>query len=121
VPTTKPAAEALFVIVNCGRLTVVVIEGTQRAVVAGQLGSPPPLTLAELVTLVAAAAVGVTGITNALEAAAAKPVATVQVTTCPAAVQPAGNVPMVKPVGIVSVIVDTAVVAALPVLVSVKV
>jgi len=30
-------------------------------------------------------------------------------------VQPAGNVPMVKPVGIVSVIVATAVVAAVPV------
>ena len=38
-----------------------------------------------------------------------------QVTVCPADEQPAGNVPMVKPAGIVSVIVLTAVVAALPV------
>ena len=45
----------------------------------------------------------------------AKPAGIVQVTVWPAAVQPAGNVPMVKPVGIVSVIVETAVVAALPV------
>jgi hypothetical protein len=38
----------------------------------------------------------------------------VQVTVWPAAVQPAGNVPRVMPLGIVSVIVLTAVVAALP-------
>ncbi len=46
---------------------------------------------------------------------AARPDATVQVTLCPAAVQPAGGVPSVKPLGIVSVMVLAAVVAALPV------
>jgi len=53
------AAEAVFVSVNCGVFTGVVIVGVQRAV-AGQVGSPPPLTLALLVTLGAAAIVGVT-------------------------------------------------------------
>ena len=38
-----------------------------------------------------------------------------QVTVWPAAVQPAGNVPMIRPVGIVSVTVAAAVVAAVPV------
>ena len=73
------AAEAVFVNVNCGVFTGVVIVGVQRAV-AGQVGSPPPLTLALLVTLGAAAIVGVTGITNAVVAFTAKPAATVQVT-----------------------------------------
>ena len=48
-------------------------------------------------------------------APAAKPEAMVQVTVWPAAVQPAGSVPIVRPVGIVSVIVETAFVAAVPV------
>ena len=82
---------------------------------AGQVGSPPPVTLAVLVTLVPAARVGVTGITNEVLPLAARPAAIVQVTVWPAAVQPAGSVPMVRPVGMVSVIVDTAVVAAVPV------
>ena len=63
----------------------------------------------------AAAAVGVIGMMKFEVALTAKPAAIVQVTVWPAAVQPAGNVPMVRPVGIVSVIVETAVVAALPV------
>ena len=81
----------------------------------GQVGSPPPLTVAVLVTLGAAAAVGVTGITKLVLPPAARPAATVQVTVWPAAVQPAGSVPMVRLAGIVSVIVATAVVAAVPV------
>ena len=85
---------------------------------AGQVASPPPLAVAVLVTLAAAAVVGVTGITNEVFAPAARPAATVHVTVWPAAVQPAGKVPMVRPVGMVSVIVDAAVVAAVPVLLS---
>ena len=82
---------------------------------AGQPASPPPETVAVFTAGLAAAAVGVTGITNALVALTARPLAIVQVTVWPAAVQPAGNVPMVKPVGIVSLIVAAAVVAAVPV------
>jgi hypothetical protein len=51
----------------------------QRAL-AGQAGSPPPLTLALLVTLGTAAAVGVTGITKLVLPPAAKPAGTAQVT-----------------------------------------
>ena len=91
-------------------------------VAAAQPGSPPPRTVAVLITGLAAAAVGVTGMMKlTVPVVAAKPAATVQVTICPAAVQPAGSVPMVKPVGMVSLIVATAVVAALPVLVRVRV
>jgi hypothetical protein len=108
------AALAVLVIVSCGVLTGVVVVLVQRAA-AGQPGSPPPLTVAVFTAGEAAAAVGVTGITNALVALTARPAGIVQVTTWPAAVQPAGKVPMVRPVGIVSVIVDTAVVAAVPV------
>ena len=73
------AAEAVFVNVNCGVFTGVVIVGVQRAV-AGQVGSPPPLTLAVFTTGLAAAIVGVTGITNVVVAFTAKPAAIVQVT-----------------------------------------
>jgi hypothetical protein len=110
----KLAALAVFVIVSAGRLVGVVTLLVQRAA-AGQPASPPPDTVALLVTLAAAAAAGVTGITKAVVALTAKPLAIVQVTVWPAAVQPAGKVPMVRPVGIVSVIVLTAVVAAVPV------
>jgi len=117
----KLAPLGVFVSVNCGVFTGVVTEGTQRAVVAGQVGSPPPLTLALFVTLGTALIVGVTGIVKLVLAPTAKPAATVQVTSCPTAEHPAGKVPIVKPVGIVSVIVDTAVVAAVPVLVNCRV
>ena len=63
----------------------------------------------------AAAAVGVIGMMKLVVPLTARPAGIVQVTVWPAAVQPAGKVPMVKPVGIVSVIVETAVVAAVPV------
>jgi len=114
---------AVFAKVNCGVFTGVVTDGTQRAVVAGQVGSPPPLTLAVLVTLGTALIVGVTGITKltAFPAPTAKPAATVQVISCPVALQPAGKVPIVKPVGIVSVMVLVAVVAAVPMFSSVRV
>ena len=87
----------------------------QRAL-AGHVLSPPPLTVAVLVTLAAAAAVGVTGITKLVLAPAARPAATVQVTVWPAAVQPAGIVPIVRPVGTGSLTVAAAVVALVPVL-----
>jgi len=119
-PTVNEAAEAVFVSVNCGVFTGVVTVGVQRAA-AGQVGSPPPLTLALLVTLGVAATVGVTGMMKLVLPPTAKPAATVHVTVWPAAVQPAGNVPIVRPVGIVSVIVATAVVAAVPVFCTVKV
>jgi hypothetical protein len=69
-----------------------------------------------LVTLGCAAAVGVTGITKLVLPPAARPAGTVHVTVWPEAVQPAGSVPIVRPVGIVSVIVAAAVVAEVPVL-----
>jgi hypothetical protein len=110
----KLAALAVFVIVSCGVLTGVVVVLVQRAA-AGQPGSPPPLTVAVFTAGEAAAAVAVIGMMKLVVALTARPAGIVQVTVWPAAVQPAGNVPMVRPVGIVSVIVDTAVVAAVPV------
>jgi len=112
---------AVFVNVNCGVSTGVVTEGTQRAVVAGQVGSPPPLTLAVLVTLGTVLIVGVTGIVKLVLAPTVNPAAKVQVTSWPTALQPAGKVPIVKPAGIVSVIVEVAVVAAVPVFVNCRV
>jgi len=85
---------------------------------AGQVESPPPLAVAVFVTLGTADAVGVTGITKLVLAPAASPLGTVQVTVWPTAVQPAGKVPIVRPAGIVSVIVAAVVVAATPVLLS---
>ena len=85
----------------------------------GQLGSPPPLTVAVLTRVVPlAAAVGVTGITKLTGVPLVRPAAIVQVTVCKVFVQPAGIVPRVRPAGITSVIVDTAVVAVVPVLVT---
>ena len=110
----KLAAEAVFVSVSTGALTAVVTVLVQCAA-AGQVVSPPPVTVAVFVTLGCAAVVGVTGITKLVLLPAARPDAIVQVTVWPALVQPAGNVPIVRPVGIVSVIVETAFVAAVPV------
>ena len=56
-----------------------VVVLVQRAA-AGQPASPPPLTVAVLTAGLAADAVGVTGITNALVALTARPAAIVQVT-----------------------------------------
>ncbi len=82
---------------------------------AGQVGSPPPDTVAMLVASGSAASVGVIGMMKLVLPPAARPAGIVQVTVWPAAVQPAGSVPRVRPVGMVSVIVLTAVVAAVPV------
>jgi len=114
VPTVNAAALAVLVIVSCGRFTGVVTAELQRAA-AGHVVSPPPLAVAVFVMLAAAAVVGVTGMMKLVLAFTARPGAIVQVTTWAAAVQPAGSVPIVRPVGIVSVIVLTAVVAAVPV------
>ena len=108
------AALAVFVSVSTGAFTGVVVVLVQCAA-AGQVGSPPPLTVAVFTTGEAAAIVGVTGITKLVVPLTARPAGIVQVTVWPAAVQPAGNAPMVRPAGIVSVIVETAVVAAVPV------
>ena len=96
--------------------TGVVVVLVQRAV-AGQVLSPPPETVAVLVSVVPLTpACGVTGITKLVLAPAARPEATVQVTVWPAAVQPAGSVPSVRPVGTGSLTVAAAVVADVPVL-----
>ena len=69
-----------------------------------------------------ALAVGVTGMVKACEPPPdANPAAIVHVTFWPAALQPAGSVPIVRPVGMASLIVDVAVVSAVPVLVTVMV
>ena len=109
------AVLAVFVMNNCGALTGVVTELVQRAV-AGHVASPPPLTVAVLVKPGdATATVGVTGMVKLVTAFTPRPTATVQVTVWPATVQLAGIAPMVKLAGRVSVIVATAVVAAVPV------
>ncbi len=104
-----------MVIVSCGAFTGVLTVLMQRAA-AGQVGSPPPETVAVFTDGLAAESVAVTGMMKLVFAPAARPAAIVQVTVWPAAVQPAGNVPMVRPAGMVSVMVLTAVVAAVPVL-----
>ena len=114
MPTTSGLLPTVFVIVSAGEFSGVVVVELQRPA-PGHVGSPPPLTLAVFTTGLAALAVGVTGITKLVVAFTASPDATVHVTTWPAALQPAGNVPIVKPVGIVSVTVDTAVVTDVPV------
>ena len=75
----KVAELAVFVIVSCGALTGVVVVLVQRAA-AGQVGSPPPETVALLVTLAPAAKVGVIGMMKLVLAPAARPAAIVQVT-----------------------------------------
>ena len=88
----------------------------------GQLGSPPPLTVAVFERFwPIAAAVGVTGITNDALAPLARPAGIVHVTVWPVRVQPAGKVPITRSPGITSVTVAAAVVAAVPLLVTVSV
>ncbi len=70
---------------------------------AGQSGSPPPETVAVLLPLTAES-VGVTGITKLAVALTARPVGIVQVTTWSAAPHPAGSMPMVNPLLMVSLI-----------------
>ena len=74
-----------------------------------------------MLTLGCAALVGVTGMMKLAVALTARPLGIVQVTTWPAATQPAGIAPRVRPVGIVSVIVLAAVVAVVPVFCTLKV
>ena len=94
----------------------------QCVVSAGQVGSPPPDTVAVLLTVVPfAAGSGVTGMTKLAFAPIANPAGMEQLTVWPVTVQPAGAVPMARLAGIVSLTVATAVVAALPVLVAVSV
>ena len=109
-----------MVSVSCGALTGVVTDEVQRAS-AGHVASPPPLTVAELVTLEPAARVGVIGMMKLTVALTARPDAIVQVTVWPTAEQPAGKVPIVRPAGIVSVMVLTAVVAMVPVFCTLRV
>ena len=88
----------------------------------GQLGSPPPTTVPVLLRFVPlAAACGVIGMTKLTGLFTPKGAAIVQVTVWPLAVHPLGTVPMVSVLGIVSVTVLVAVVAAVPLLVTIKV
>ncbi len=73
------AALVVFVIVNCGAKTGVLTVLVQRAA-AGQVGSPPPDTVAVFTDGFAAASVAVTGMMKLVFAPAAKPAAMVQVT-----------------------------------------
>ena len=115
------AALAVFVTLSCGASTGVLVVLSQCAW-PGQVGSPPPETFALFVTVEPlAAAVGVTGIVKLTGVPTARPAGMVQLTLCPVAVQPAGSVPSVSVPGTVSLTVAIAVVAALPVLVTVSV
>ena len=110
--------EAVLRIVSFGALSGVMTV-LEQSPATTQTGSPPPVTLAVLVTDVPAAAVGVIGMMKLAEALTARPAGIVQVTVCSATVQPVGIVPIVRPVGITSVMIDAAVVAVVPVLVTV--
>ena len=114
-PFVSATAELLSRLSEPVPVTGVVTVLVHRAA-AGQVESPPPLAVAVFTTFPPLTlAVGVTGIWKLAVPFAARPAAIVHVTTCPAAVQPAGSVPMVRPVGMVSLMVATAVVAAVPV------
>ena len=111
---------------SCGAFTGTVTLLLQRAGGVGaavaQLGSPPSRTVALFVTdRPLTAAVGVTGIVKLTGDPVARPAAMVHVTTWPVATQPAGTAPRVRPAGTVSLTVAIAVVAAVPVLVTVSV
>ena len=114
----KLAALVVLLSVSSAPLTAVGPTVPVQRAAAGQPESPPPLTVAVLVTLGCAAAVGVTGITKLVLLPAAKPAERVHVTVWPEALQPAGSVPIVRPVGMVSVKVAVAVVDEVPVLLS---
>ncbi len=73
------AALAVFVSVNTGAFTGVVVVLVQCAA-AGQEGSPPPVTVAVFTAGDAAAAVGVIGMMKLEVALTAKPAGIVQVT-----------------------------------------
>ena len=84
--------------------------------------SPPPPTLAVFAIVVpAAAGNGVTGTVKLTGEFVAKPAAMVHVSTWPAMEQPAGAVPSVSVEANVSLTVAAAVVAAVPVFVTVSV
>src|SRR5262249_58243761 len=103
---------------NCGASTGVVIV-LEQFVRPGQVGSPPPETVAVLLSVEPlAAAVAVTGTTKLTGALVARPAAIVHVTNWPDAVHPAGKLPSVSVLGILSLTVAAAVVAALPMLVT---
>ena len=70
-----------LVVVSTGAFTGVGPSLSLQWPAAGQVGSPPPLTVAVLVTLGCAALVGVTGITKLAVAETARPLGIVQVTT----------------------------------------
>src|SRR5690606_6995089 len=118
-PTTQGPLSVLLSF-RLGASTAVVLVTLQLSVV-GQVGSPPPCTLAELLTLGDTLAWGVTGTTKLMLDPAARLAALTQFTCWPAAVQPAGKVPRVMLDGTKSVTVMGALVGAVPVLVTVKV
>ena len=119
-PTTNVLGLALLTIFSCGASTVLVVVPLQWLTpAAGQLGSPPPLAAAVFATLVPLVlACGVIGIVNTTLPPTRMPAGKVQVTVWPLALQPPGKVPMVNPVGIVSLMVPAREVAW-PVLVAV--
>ena len=120
--TTVLSRTPTLATVKFGALSAVSTGGLMHGVATGQLGSPPPLTLAVFVTLAPAAAVGVTLMVKTAVLPGAtldRPDGTLQVTTWPATAQPAGVPLMVRPFGIVSVTVAAADVGAAPALVTV--
>ena len=113
---------ALLTIVNSGASTGVVTVLEQRIAVLGQVGSPPPETFAVFDSIVPlASAVGVTGMMKLADAPTLRLAATVHVTCWPLALQGAVTLPTVNVLGMLSVIVAVAVVAAVPVFVTRKV
>ena len=113
-----PFAPAVFVNDRSIRATIsVLVVLLLHGAVVVQL-PPPPVRAAVFVTVCPeSATLAVTGMTicHVLEPATFESaVLRVQVTTCPAAEHPAGSVPMVKLVGIVSVTVSVPAVGAVP-------
>ncbi len=80
--TTVLSNTPTFVVLSTGALTGVgpSLSLQWAAAIGSQVGSPPPLTVAVLVTLGSAAFVGVTGITKLAVAVGARPAGIEQVT-----------------------------------------
>ncbi|KKW69372.1 hypothetical protein AAV94_00070 [Lampropedia cohaerens] len=109
----------LLAIVRSGALMTVSTGVLSQPLV--QSGSPPPLTLAVLLTVVPLTlASGVTLMVKLAVAPAASPAAMSQLTSWPEIVQPAALL-IVSPAGTLSLTVAVAVVAAVPLLVTVMV
>src|SRR5690606_20814388 len=117
LPLTSTGVPAVFSMLSEGEPISVVTGELGQSPAPAQSGSPPPVTLATLVTFAAAAAVGVTLIVKLAEPPTARPAGTVQLTSCPLTAQPVAEL-MVRRDGTTSITIAGSNVADVPALVT---